>query len=81
MVNLVKQKSKTIKLERNNKVIERSLEDYNANKAKYAFRGFKVVEDLIKDKDDKILEFEPKAKNEKAKKPSSRSKKKTKKDL
>jgi len=48
MVNLVKQKSKTIKLERNNKVIERSLEDYNANKAKYAFRGFKVVKDLIK---------------------------------
>ena len=32
-----------IKLERNGKVIERSQADYDANKERYDFRGFKLV--------------------------------------
>ena len=40
---------KTIKLQRNNKIIERPLVDYENNKAKWDFRGFKPVQDVIKE--------------------------------
>lgn len=81
MLKVKKEKVQTVKLQRNNKIIERPIADYQANKANYAFRGFKVVEDLIKEKDDTILEFEPKVKNAKTKRTRSKSKKKIKEDL
>jgi|TARA_R100001463_G_scaffold89686_3_gene144425 hypothetical protein len=81
MVRLVLSNEKMITLTRGNKTIKRSEVDYKTNKKMYDFRGFKVAEDLIKDKDDTILEFEPKVKNAKTKRTRSKSKKKIKEDL
>ncbi len=81
MVKLVLSNEKMITLTRGNKTIKRSEVDYKTNKKMYDFRGFKVAEDLIKDKDETILEFEPKAKNAKTKKTRRKSKSKTKSDL
>ena len=81
MVKVKKEIIKTIKLQRNNKIIERPYADYRANKARYEFRGFKPVQDLVKDKDEHILEFKPKAQDDKVKKTRSRGKKKIKEDI
>tara|TARA_R100000655_G_scaffold73533_1_gene112092 strand:+ start:1179 stop:1370 length:192 start_codon:yes stop_codon:yes gene_type:complete len=52
----------TIKLERNGKVIERSQADYNANKERYDFRGFKLVTNTPakQKKVEEVAEPEPK---------------------
>tara|TARA_R100000479_G_scaffold96336_1_gene47752 strand:- start:183 stop:458 length:276 start_codon:yes stop_codon:yes gene_type:complete len=70
---------KTIKLQRNNKIIERSLVDYENNKAKWDFRGFKPVQDVIKEVStndvDKTFENETKVVKLKTKKRKTRKKK------
>ena len=81
MVKLFTQKPATIKLQRNNKIIERPLVAYETNKALWHFRGFKPVENVVKDNNEKIVELKPKAKNVKTKKTRSRGKKKIKEDL
>jgi hypothetical protein len=48
MVKIIENK-KTIKLQRENKIIERSIKEYQDNKAKWDFRGFKVVQDNVKE--------------------------------
>ena len=48
MVKIIENK-KTIKLQRGNRVIERDLKQYQDNKAKWDFRGFKVVQDVVKE--------------------------------
>ena len=48
MVKIIENKQ-TIKLQRKNKIIERSVLDYKTNKAVYDFRGFKPVEDVVKE--------------------------------
>ena len=81
MVKLFTQKPASIKLQRNNKIIERPLADYQANKTLWDFRGFKPVENVVKDNNEKIVELKPKAKNVKTKKTRSRGKKEIKEDL
>jgi len=81
MVKVIQAKPKMVTLVRGNKTIQRNEADYKTNKASFDFRGFKLVKDLIKDKDDTILEFEPKAKNAKTKKTRRKSKSKTKSDI
>ena len=48
MVKIIENK-KTIKLQRGNKIIERSIKEYQDNKAKWDFRGFKPVQDVVKE--------------------------------
>jgi len=60
---------KTIKLQRNNKIIERPLVDYENNKAKWDFRGFKLVEDVVKE--EKVIELKPKKRKTRKKKNES----------
>ena len=69
MVKVISEKKNTIKLVRNNKVIERSLADYQANKNLYNFRGFKPYEDDVKVEkvEDKVVSLKPKRKTRKKK--------------
>ena len=69
MVKVISEKKNTIKLERNNKIIERSLADYQANKNLYNFRGFKPYEDDVKVEkvEDKVVSLKPKRKTRKKK--------------
>jgi len=48
MIKIIENKQ-IIKLQRKNKIIERSVLDYKTNKAVYDFRGFKPVEDVVKE--------------------------------
>ena len=65
----ITEKKNTIKLVRNNKIIERSLADYKANKNLYNFRGFKPYEDDVKVEkvEDKVVNLKPKRKTRKKK--------------
>ena len=69
MVKVITEKKNTIKLVRNNKIIERSLADYQANKNLYNFRGFKLYEDDVKVEkvEDKVVSLKPKRKTRKKK--------------
>jgi hypothetical protein len=66
MVKIVQQKEETIKLQRGNKIIERLYKDYKTNKAVYDFRGFKPVQDVVKE--EKVVEIKPKPKRTRNKK-------------
>ena len=55
MVKIVQDKEARIKLQRGNKIIDRSLKDYQANKSVYDFRGFKPVQDDVKE--EKVVEL------------------------
>ena len=48
MVKIIENKE-TIQLQRGNKIIERSVLDYKTNKAVYDFRGFKPIQDVVKE--------------------------------
>ena len=50
MVKLILSNEKKITLKRGDKTITRSLLDYETNKAMYDFRGFKQVQDTVKEK-------------------------------
>ena len=58
MIKINQYKVETIRLQRGNKIIERPLVDYKANKANYEHRGFKPYEAEVK-------KFEPKVKKTK----------------
>ena len=63
MVKLVLSNEKMVTLKRGNKTITRSELDYQTNKAKYDFRGFKPAEDVVKENTkevDKTFENEAK---------------------
>lgn len=49
MVKIVQNPETKIKLQRGNKIIERSIKDYEINKAKWDFKGFKPVQDVVKE--------------------------------
>ena len=72
MVKLVLSNEKMITLTRNNKTITRSQLDYETNKAMYDFRGFKPVQDVVKEvkevKQEIIEEVKPKKRNTRKKK-------------
>ena len=74
MIKIIEEKTPTVKLVRDNKVIERPYADYQINKAKYNFRGFKLLSDNVKE----IKTEEPKPK---VKRNVKRTKKEVKKDL
>ena len=48
MVKIIENKQ-TIKLQRGNRIIERDLKQYQDKKAKWDFRGVKVVQDNVKE--------------------------------
>ena len=66
MVKIVQDKEARIKLQRGNKIIDRSLKDYQANKSVYDFRGFKPVQD--DGKEEKVVELKPKKRKTRKKK-------------
>ena len=66
MVKIVQDKEARIKLQRGNKVIDRSLKDYQANKSVYDFRGFKPVQDDVKE--EKVVELKSKKRKTRKKK-------------
>jgi hypothetical protein len=65
MVKIIENKE-TIQLQRGNKIIERSVLDYKTNKAVYDFRGFKPVQDVVKE--EKVVELKPKKRKTRKKK-------------
>jgi hypothetical protein len=65
MVKLKLENSQKIKLQKGNKIIERPFVDYQANKNVWEFRGFKPVQDVVKE--DKVVELKPKRKTRKKK--------------
>ena len=68
MIKIIENKE-TIKLQRGNKIIERSVKNYKTNKAVYDFRGFKPVQDVVKEvKEEKVVELKPKPKRTRKKK-------------
>ena len=49
MVKIIQETEQKIKLQRGTKIIERSFKDYKTNKAVYDFRGFKPMQDVVKE--------------------------------
>ena len=72
MVKLVLSNEKMVTLTRNNKTITRSQLDYETNKVMYDFRGFKPVQDVVKEvkevKQEIIEEVKPKKRKTRKKK-------------
>lgn len=69
MVKIIQEKEQIVKLQRGNKIIERPYKDYKTNKAVYDFRGFKPVQDVVKEvKEEKVVELKPKTKRTRKKK-------------
>ena len=66
MVKLKLENSQKIKLQKGDKIIERPFVDYQSNKNVWEFRGFKPVEDVVKD--DKVVELKPKKRKTRKKK-------------
>ena len=69
MVKMKIEKIPTIKLKKGNKVVERTLVDYNSNKRIWEIRGFKPVQDEVKVEkaDNKVVSLKPKKKTRKKK--------------
>jgi len=69
MVKIKIEKTATIKLKKGNKIIERTLIDYNSNKRIWEIRGFKPYEDDVKVEkvEDKVVSLKPKRKTRKKK--------------
>jgi len=56
MVKLVIPSTEKVSLQRGNKIIQRPRVDYETNKAVWNFRGFKLVEDNVKEIKEVITE-------------------------
>ncbi len=56
MVKLVLSNEKMVTLKRGNKTITRSQLDYETNKVMYDFRGFKPVQDVVKEVKEVVTE-------------------------
>jgi len=56
MVKLVIPSTEKVSLKRGNKIIQRPRVDYETNKAVWNFRGFKLVEDNVKEIKEVITE-------------------------
>ena len=69
MVKIIETKSDTIKLQKGNKIIERSALDYKTNKSVWDFRGFKPVQDDVKE--EKVVQLKPKKRKTRKKKDES----------
>jgi len=49
MVKIVEDKQDKVRLQRGNKIIERTILEYKTNKAVWDFRGFKPMQDVVKE--------------------------------
>jgi len=58
MVKIIQDLEQKIKLQKGNKIIERTLKEYKTNIKVWNFRGFKPVQDNVKE--DKVVEIKPK---------------------
>ena len=56
MVKIVQSKEPIIKLQKGEKIITRTVKQYQDNKAKWDFKGFKVVQDNVKEVKEETLE-------------------------
>ncbi len=69
MIKLVLSNEKMVTLKKGNKTIIRSQLDYETNKSVWDFRGFKPVQDVVKEvKEEKVVELKPKLKRTRKKK-------------
>ena len=66
MVKLKIQNNSKIKLQKGDRIIERNYIDYKNNKTVWEFRGFKPVQDDVKE--EKVVELKPKPKRTRKKK-------------
>ena len=66
MVKIVQDKQDKVRLQKGNKIIERTILEYKTNKAVWDFRGFKPVQDVVKE--EKVVEIKPKVKRTRKKK-------------
>ena len=69
MVKIKIEDQKMIKLQKGNKIIERNIVDYEINKAKWNFKGFKPVQDVVKE--EKVVQLKPKKRKTRKKKDES----------
>ena len=58
MVKIIQDSEQKIKLQKGNKIIERTLKEYKTNIKVWNFRGFKPVQDNVKE--DKVVEIKTK---------------------
>ena len=56
MVKIVQEKEPTVKLQKGDKIIERTVKQYQDNKAKWDFKGFNVVQDNVKEVKEVVAE-------------------------
>ena len=66
MVKIIQDLEQKIKLQKGNKIIERTLKEYKTNIKVWNFRGFKPVQDDVKE--EKVVELKPKPKRTRKKK-------------
>lgn len=65
MVQIVQDKLSKIKLQKGNRIIERTLLDYETNIKVWEFRGFKPVQDVVKEvKQENVKEVDQTFENE-----------------
>ena len=69
MIKVKLEDQKMIKLQKGNKIIERNIVDYEINKAKWDFKGFKPVQDVVKE--EKVVQLKPKKRKTRKKKNES----------
>mgnify|MGYP003137979015 CR=1 FL=1 len=69
MIKVKLEDQKMIKLQKGNKIIERNIVDYEINKAKWDFKGFKPVQDDVKE--EKVVQLKPKKRKTRKKKNES----------
>jgi hypothetical protein len=69
MIQIKLEDQKMIKLQKGNKIIERNIVDYQINKAKWDFKGFKPVQDVVKE--EKVVQLKPKKRKTRKKKNES----------
>jgi len=66
MVKIKLENTAKIKLQKGNKIIERNYIDYENNKKVWDFKGYKPVENNVKE--DKVVELKPKKRKTRKKK-------------
>ena len=72
MVQIIQKKVTKIQLQKGTRIIERNITDYKKNIKVWEFRGFKPVQDVVKEvkeiKQENVVQLKPKKKNIKKKK-------------
>jgi len=72
MVQIIQKKVTKIQLQKGTRIIERNITDYKTNIKVWEFRGFKPVQDVVKEvkeiKQENVVQLKPKKKNIKKKK-------------